>query len=106
MSDRELVEKLGDLDLNDRVRLTTSDGATFEGPASPIDYVPEDSLRVEIRPANTSERYEISASWDDEWSELAVRHVDAADADSAWEDRGTVERVEVRGEDEWEWGTG
>ena len=106
MSESELVERLGEADLNDRVRVTLSDGTTFEGPASPIDYVPEDSLRVEVRPeGGSTERYELSAEYDDGWSDLAVRHVDAADGDDDWEELGTVERVEVGGdEDDWDWG--
>ena len=105
MSERELVEKLGDLELNDSIRVTTTDGSTFEGPASPIDYVPDESLRVEVRPENTTERYEISASNDDGWSELAVRYTAATDDADGWQDRGMVERVDARGDDEWNWGT-
>ncbi|MFC7080714.1 hypothetical protein [Halorussus caseinilyticus] len=107
MSETELVERLGGLDPNDRVRVTLADGTTFEGPASPIDYVPEESLRVEVRPeGGTTDRYELSAEYDAGWSEVSVRHADAAGESEGWEDLGAVEAVEP-GDDEgeWNWGT-
>ncbi|NHN58281.1 MULTISPECIES: hypothetical protein [Halorussus] len=107
MSESELVERLGEADLNDRVRVALADGTTFEGPASPIDYVPEESLRVEVRPGDGStERYELSAEYDDGWGDLSVRRSDAADGDAAWEELGRVEQIEVGGdESDWDWGT-
>lgn len=107
MSDRDLVERLGDLDVNDRVRVTTTDDTEFEGPASPIDYVPDESLRVEVRPENSDERYEMRATCDGEWSEVTARLADMAGEETEWRDLGTVERVEVEaesGEADWEWG--
>ena len=95
MSERELVEKLGRLELNETVRVTTTDDETFEGPASPIDYVPEESLRVEVRPGNTDDRYEMSAEYDGNWSDVSVRMADMAGEDTEWQDIGTVERVET-----------
>jgi hypothetical protein len=104
MDERELVERLGELEVGDRVRVTLSDDETFEGQANPIDYVPEDSLRVEIRPESGSgDRYEISSEYDDGWSELQTRHADMQAEATEWEDLGTVERVETEGE--WDWGT-
>ncbi|WP_157971633.1 hypothetical protein [Halorussus litoreus] len=97
MSDRDLAERFGDLDVNDRVRVTT-DGTEFEGPASPIDYVPEESLRVEVRPENSDERYELRAEYEDGWSDVAVRLADMDGEDTAWQDLGTVERVEAESE--------
>jgi len=107
MSDRDLVERLGDLDVNDRIRVTTADDASFEGPVSPIDYVPEESLRVEVRPENSDERYEMRATYDGEWTGVTVRLADMAGEETEWQDLGTVEGVEVEtasGEAEWEWG--
>lgn len=105
MSERELAERLGDLDVDDHVRVTTTEGTTFEGGANPIDYVPEESLRVEVRPGNTDDRYEMSAEYEDGWSDVNVRMADMAGEDTTWEDLGTVEHVDARGEDEWNWGT-
>ncbi|UPV73492.1 hypothetical protein M0R89_13175 [Halorussus limi] len=106
MSETELVERLGAADVGDHVSVDLADGTSFEGVASPIDYVPEESLRVEVRPeGGTTERYELRADYDGEWNAMSVRHTDAADGDSGWETLGAVERIEVRGdEDEWEWG--
>ncbi|WP_276300803.1 hypothetical protein [Halorussus lipolyticus] len=106
MGDTELVERLGEMELNDRVSVTLSDGASFEGPASPIDYVPEDSLRLEIRPEDgATERYELSAEYGDEWRDVAVRHTDASDEGSGWEQLGEVESVEIGDSEEaWHWG--
>jgi hypothetical protein len=95
MSDTELVERLGEMEVNDWVRVSLSDGASFEGPANPIDYVPEDSLRLEVRPGGgTTERYELSAEYNDDWSEPTVRHTDAGE-EAGWEGLGTVESVET-----------
>lgn len=96
MSDTELVERLGDMELNDRMSVTLSDGTDFEGPASPIDYVPEESLRLEVRPeGGATERYELSAEYDEGWSDLRVRHTDASDEESGWKELGEIERVEI-----------
>ncbi|MFC4449661.1 hypothetical protein [Halorussus aquaticus] len=101
MSEPELVAPFAEAEQNDRVRVTLSDGTTFEGPVSPIDYVPEESLRVEVRPEEgTTERYEISAKYDDGWSELAVRGVSMEGEDSEWKELGEVESVEFAGEND------
>ena len=93
MSDRELVERLGGLEVGDRVRVTAED-ETFEGQANPIDYVSEESLRVEIRPGDGNDRYEINAEYDDGWSEPKVRHTPGNGPDADWEKLGTVDAVE------------
>lgn len=101
----QLVEDLGQANVGDRVRVTTADETTFEGSVSPIKYMPEDSLRVEVRPReSTSDRYEIRADYEEEWSELTVRHVEADAEDAEWETLGTVENVEFGDEDDWDWG--
>ena len=106
MGERELAERLGDLEVDDHVRVTTTEGTTFEGGANPIDYVPEESLRVEVRPGNTDDRYEMSAEYGEGWSDVSVRMADMSGEDTAWQDLGTVERVNVREEEEdWDWGT-
>ncbi|UPV99538.1 hypothetical protein M0R88_13545 [Halorussus gelatinilyticus] len=106
MTEHELAERLGAAEVGDHVTVDLADGTSFEGPASPIDYVPDESLRVEVRPeGGTTERYELRAEYDGEWSDLSVRHVDIADGDAEWEPLGDVERIEVRADDEeWEWG--
>jgi len=98
MSDRDLPERLGDLDVYDTVRITTTEGTSFEGPASPIDYVPEESLRVEIRPENSDERYELRADYEDGWSDVSARLADMDGEDTAWQDLGTVESVAAESE--------
>ncbi|NEU56592.1 hypothetical protein [Halorussus sp. MSC15.2] len=101
MSETDLVTPFAEAEQNDYVRVTLSDGTTFEGPASPIDYVPEESLRVEVRPeGGTTERYEISGEYDDDWSELTVRGVSMEGEDSEWEDLGEVESVEFADEND------
>ncbi|WP_137283251.1 hypothetical protein [Halorussus salinisoli] len=101
MSQTELIERLGDAEQNDHVEVTLSDGTTFEGPASPIDYVPEESLRVEVRPeGGSTERYELSAKYDDGWTELTVRYTNAADDVEGWEELGEVREVEVGGDED------
>ena len=100
----ELVEKLGGLEVGERVKVTLSDDTTFEGRANPIDYVPEESLRVEVRPEGGSgDRYEISAAYDEGWSVPQTRHVDAEAETTEWESLGTVDEADC--ESEWNFGT-
>ena len=90
----DLAETLGEMDVNDYVRVTLTDGTTFEGRADPIDYDPEASLRLEVRPPDEpTERYEIRSEYDGEWTEPAVRRVTTDDPDADWEEVGTVEEV-------------
>jgi hypothetical protein len=96
MSETELAERLGATDVGDQLSVALADGTTFEGPASPVDYVPEESLRIEIRPeGGTTDRYELRADYDGEWSDVSVRHADPTEDDDGWESLGTVEHVEV-----------
>ena len=100
MDERELVERFGGLEVGDRVRVTLSDGTTFGGQANPIDYVPEQSLRVEVRPEDDPERYEMRSEYDGEWSEIRVRGADMKADETEWEDLGTVESVDRAENDE------
>ncbi|WP_132057632.1 hypothetical protein [Halorussus amylolyticus] len=95
----DLVEILGDVDVDDHLRVTLDDGTEFEGWASPVDYVPEESLRIEVRPeGGTTDRYEISAAYDDGWTDPTVRHAEADAESGSWGDLGGVEGVEVESE--------
>ncbi|MFC4549249.1 MULTISPECIES: hypothetical protein [Halorussus] len=95
----DLAEMLGGMDVNDYVRVTLTDGTTFEGQADPIDYDPEESLRLEIRPPDKpTERYEIRSEYDGGWDELAVRRVAVDEPNADWEELGTVEDATVTDE--------
>ncbi|USZ68648.1 hypothetical protein NGM10_02635 [Halorussus salilacus] len=87
----ELAEALGEVGVDDRLRVTTEDGTAFEGRASPVDYVPEESLRIEVRPEDGGvDRYEIRATYDDGWSDPLVRHAEADAEDGSWTELGRV----------------
>lgn len=92
-----LAERLGEAELYSTVTLKLADGTTIEGKASPINYVPDDSLRMELRPEgeNSSRRYAVEAHCEDgEWEPPTVREIDPA-TESDWEDLGTVEDFSV-----------
>lgn len=84
----------GDLEPFDRVRITTDEGATIEGPVSPIDYVPEESLRAEVGPDDEGNvRYEFRATYEDgEWTPVSARRIEIEQGE--WESIGEVETVE------------
>ena len=97
---RDLAERLGEMEVDERVRVTLADGTAFEGKTGPIDYVPEESLRMEVRPEDeTTDRYEIKCDCADGWGDLRVRHVDTEDPDADWERLSNVEEVEVLGDE-------
>ncbi|MFC4549248.1 MULTISPECIES: hypothetical protein [Halorussus] len=93
----QVVENLEAVEVDDRLRVALEDGTEFEGRASPVDYDPEDSLRIEVRPQGENDRYELRATYDEGWSDVTVRHVVADAPDAQWEDVGTVRSVEIRG---------
>jgi len=93
----DLAETFGEVGADDNVRVVLDDGTAFEGRASPVDYVPEESLRVEVRPQDgEGERYEIRGEYDEGWGDLTVRRADMAGEATEWEDVGTVEGLEAR----------
>lgn len=92
----EVAETLGEVGADDQIWVELEDGTEFEGRASPVDYDPEDSLRIEVRPQGENDRYELSASYDGGWSDVQVRHVEADAGDASWTDLGTAEEVEIR----------
>ena len=97
----DIVTTLGDAEIGSHVVVELSDGTRFEGRASPIDYVPEESLRVEVRPEDDpTARYELSAEYGEEWDDVRVRHADVDAEDPEWEQLGVVERVEVTDEEQ------
>ncbi|WP_134669062.1 hypothetical protein [Halorussus marinus] len=92
-----LAETFGEVDAEDTVRVVLDDGTEFEGRASPVDYVPDESLRVEVRPRDRAgERYEISGEYDEGWSDLTVRRADMDGDETEWARLGTVESLEAR----------
>lgn len=92
----EVAETLGEVGVDDQIWVALEDGTEFEGRASPVDYDPDGSLRIEIRPQGENDRYELSANYDEGWSDVEVRHVEAEAGDASWTDLGMVEDVEIR----------
>lgn len=93
------VTKLGSLGVFDHVQVLLGDDTELEGRATAIDYVPEERLRLELRPRNSGVRYELSAEHgESRWSPIRVRRCDTeADADALqWESLGNVVNVSVR----------
>lgn len=91
----EIVERLGDVDWNDEIEVTLADGTVFAGRVSPINYVPEERLRIEVQPtADENVRYEISSNYDDGgWSPAEVRRIEVGEDD--WTPLAEVESVNV-----------
>ncbi|WP_338728357.1 hypothetical protein [Haladaptatus sp. DJG-WS-42] len=87
--------QLGGLDLGADVRVALLGGAVISGTTGPIDYVPTESLRLELRPRDDSSmRYEIRAVVEETgWSPVTVRRYELGDDD--WEVLGVVRSVET-----------
>lgn len=91
------VTKLGSLGVFDHVHVLLDDDTELEGRATAIDYVPEESLRLELRPRNSGVRYELSAEHDEShWSPIRVRRCDTDAEALQWESLGNVVSVSVR----------
>lgn len=91
------VTTLGELDPFDHVQVLLSDETQIEGRATAIDYVPDESLRLELRPRHSGVRYELTAEHgDSRWSPVHVRRCDTEAEVSEWEDLGNVKGITVR----------
>lgn len=90
-----LTETLETVVLGDDVRIELADGTAFEGPASPIDYTPDDRFRLEIEPKREGiRRCVVSARCvDGEWDTPQVRHYRLGDDD--WTDIGEAEDIHI-----------
>ena len=92
-----LAERLGEIELYSDVTFELADGTTIEGRVSPIDYTPNEHLRMELRPFSegTARRYEIHADYrDGEWETPTVQSVVPADGEE-WEELGELEDFSV-----------
>jgi hypothetical protein len=88
---------LGELDVFDYVRLRLTNGQEVEGRATAIDYVPDERLRLELRPRHSGVRYELSAEHSgSRWSPIHVRRCDTEADVRDWEDLGNVKGLSVR----------
>lgn len=88
---------LGEADVFDHVHVLLSDDSDLEGRATAIDYVPKESLRLELRPRHSGVRYELSATHGgSRWSPVHVRRCDTEAEVGEWEDLGKVKSVSVR----------
>lgn len=90
------VTTLGAVEPFDYVAVALSDGETVEGRATDIDYVPDERLRLELRPRESPVRYELKAERHrTRWSPIRVRRCDTESDGHEWVDRGTVAGVAV-----------
>lgn len=77
-----LVEKLGDIEVDQFTQVTLLDGTVIEGRAGPIDFDPLEKLRVELTSNDTDVRYELRSSREDErWTPIRVRKYKQGDED-------------------------
>ena len=91
-----LAERLGEIELYSTVTLDLADGTVIEGRANPIDYTPDEHLRMEIRPMGeeSSHRYEVQAHYEGEWETPKVRKVVPADGEE-WNELGELQDFSV-----------
>jgi hypothetical protein len=89
------TETLEVVTLGEEVRVELVDGTTFAGPASPIDYMPDDRFRLEIEPEREEiRRCEVSSECvDGEWETPQVRHYRLGDDD--WTVAGDANDIEI-----------
>lgn len=87
----DVVDDLEAVGIHDRVTVELDDGTTVAGTAAPVDFDPNDRLRIELRPDDGDERYELAASIDDdEWSPVRVRR---QSGDEDWTEMGEAASV-------------
>lgn len=92
-----LAERLGEVELYTDVSLELADGTTVEGRASPIDYTPDEHLRLELRPMGeeSSHRYEVHAHHEGgEWETPHVREIEPA-TEEDWTELGELQDFSV-----------
>ncbi|MFC6732440.1 MULTISPECIES: hypothetical protein [unclassified Haladaptatus] len=87
------AERLGGLELGAGVRLTLVDGTVIAGTAGPIEFVPSERLRLELRPRDDSAvRFEVRTAFDETgWAPVTVRRYEIGDND--WDVLGVVREV-------------
>ena len=92
-----LPERLGEIELYTDVTLELADGSNIEGRASPIDYVPDEHLRMELRPMGeeSNHRYEVHAHYEGgEWETPTVREIEPA-SEEDWTELGELQDFSV-----------
>jgi hypothetical protein len=89
------TETLEIVTLGESVRIELGDGRSFEGPASPIDYMPDDRFRLEIEPKHEEiRRCEVSSACvEGEWETPQVRHYSLGDDD--WTVAGDADDITI-----------
>lgn len=88
----DLVGTIANADLYQTVRVTVN-GTTIEGRLSPVDHIPEESFRAEIK-ADDDIRFELTSEYEgDGWTPVKARRLDVGDDD--WEQIGEVTDAEV-----------
>ena len=91
---QNLVEQLADVERDDHVHITLSDGTVISGRVSPMEYTPEDHLRFEIRSDSDPDvRFEVTSSYaDGNWTPVRVRRSTGGEE---WRSLGEVTSVDV-----------
>ena len=88
-----LIEQLGNIERDDHLELTLSDGTVLSGRVSPIEFTPEEWLRFEIRSDDRDVRLEVTATYEnDQWTPVRVEQLTN---EEEWVPLGEVTSVEV-----------
>ena len=88
----DVIDNLGEVGQHDKVTVELDDGSTVSGVAQPVTFDPNERLRIEVRPKDSNERYELSATVEDgEWTPVGVRL--RTDDTDEWEEVGEVASV-------------
>ena len=92
---RALIERVAGIERDDHVRITLSDDTVIEGRVNPMEYLPGDHFRFEVRPDGDSDaRFEVVASHEDgEWTPVRANRI--AGDETEWEPVGEVASVNV-----------
>ena len=92
-----IVDALGELEPQDDVRLTLDDDSTVEGAVAVVDYVPDESLHVEIEATDgETTRYRVLSNYaDDGWATPDVERTEPTSSDAEWEALADVDSVAV-----------
>lgn len=93
----DVIDTLEGVNVHDRIAAELTDGTTIEGVAAPVNFDPDERLRIEIRPDEGDDRYDLTATAEDgEWSPVEVRR---QSGDDDWESVGELAAVNRENDD-------
>ncbi|KYH25079.1 hypothetical protein HAPAU_29000 [Halalkalicoccus paucihalophilus] len=92
------IQTLGDVDPQDRVRVTLLNGEQLDGTAQPVEFDPDRRVRIELRSGDVDHaiRYDVRAEYrDGDWETPVARRYDVEHEEGDWVTMGDVREATV-----------